>query len=184
MASIGYARVSTKDQDHANQTATLTEAGCERVFSEKITGARADRPALTDMFACIRPGDLVIVTRLDRLARNTRDLLDIAERLQKTGVGLKSLAEPWADTTSPAGKMLLTILAGVAEFERTLIVARTTEGRIAARKKGVKFGAPPKCTPEKLETIRAAIANGMPVAKATRAVGIHPSTYYRALLTN
>lgn len=104
---IGYARVSTGDQDLAQQRATLKAAGCGRVYEEKISGAKRDRPQLALLFDQLRADDVVTVTRLDRLARSTRDLLDIAERLDAAGAGLRSLAEPWADTTSPAGRMVL-----------------------------------------------------------------------------
>ncbi|GHU37284.1 hypothetical protein AGMMS50256_35040 [Betaproteobacteria bacterium] len=111
MTLLGYARVSTDDQDLTIQKSELGKTGCTRIFAEKITGAHAKRPALEKMLDYLRSGDVVVVTRLDRLARNTRDLPDIAERLQDKEAGLRSLAEPWADTTSPAGRMVLTIQA-------------------------------------------------------------------------
>jgi DNA invertase Pin-like site-specific DNA recombinase len=101
---LGYARVSTDAQDLANQREQLAAAGCSRIFAEKITGARRDRPELARLLDHLRPGDVVTVTRLDRLARSTRDLLEIVERIQMAGAGLRSLTEPWADTTSPAGR--------------------------------------------------------------------------------
>ena len=103
---IGYARVSTDDQDLRLQRAALKEAGCKRTFEEKVSGAKRDRPELAKMIEQLRDDDTVVVTRLDRLARSTRDLLDIAEKLKEVGAGLRSLAEPWADTTSPAGRMV------------------------------------------------------------------------------
>ncbi|EHR0258044.1 recombinase family protein, partial [Escherichia coli] len=135
---IGYARVSTDAQDLTNQRAELAAAGCAKIFAEKITGTHAKRPELARMLDHLRPGDVVTVTSLDRLARSTRDLLNIAERLEAAGVGLRSLAEPWADTTSPAGRMVLTVFAGIAEFERSLIVDRTRTGREAAMARGVR----------------------------------------------
>ena len=129
---IGYARVSTDDQDLALQRAALREAGCKRLFEEKLSGARRDRPQLARLLDQVRAGDVVVVHRLDRLARSTRDLLEVAERLREAGAGLRSLGEPWADTTSPAGRMVLTVFAGVAEFERALIRERTGTGRTAA----------------------------------------------------
>lgn len=128
---IGYARVSTDDQDLRVQRAALKEAGCRRTFEEKVSGARRNRPELERMLEHLRDDDVVVVTRLDRLARSTRDLLDIAERLKEAGAGLRSMAEPWADTTSPAGRMVLTVFAGIAEFERELIYQRTSSGRVA-----------------------------------------------------
>src|SRR5690349_14050260 len=118
---IGYARVSPDDQDLAAQRAALTEVGCRRIYEEKVSGAERDRPELARLLHHMRGGDVVVVARLDRLARSTRDLLEIAEQLEEAGAGLRSLAEPWADTTSPAGRMVLTVLAGIAEFERALI---------------------------------------------------------------
>ena len=109
---LGYARVSTDDQDLALQRKALREAGCRRTYAEKVSGARRDRPELERLLE----GDVVVVTRLDRLARSTRDLLDIAERLRDVDAGLRSLAEPWADTTSPAGRMVLTVFAGIADY--------------------------------------------------------------------
>lgn len=120
---IGYARVSTNDQDLALQRAALKAAGCRRTYEEKVSGARRDRPELGCMLDQLREDEVVVVTRLDRFARSTRDLLEIAERLNELGAGLRSLAEPWAGTTSPAGRMVLTVFAGIAEFERALIAS-------------------------------------------------------------
>jgi DNA invertase Pin-like site-specific DNA recombinase len=141
---IGYARVSTDDQNFSLQRAALEAAGCKRIFEEKISGAKRDRPELIRMLDQTRDGDVVVVSRLDRLARSTRHLLEIAERLRDAQAGLRSLHEPWADTTSPAGRMVLTIFAGIAEFERELIHERTGSGRDAAKARGVRFGRPPE----------------------------------------
>ena len=119
---IGYARVSTDDQDLRLQRAALKEAGCRRVFGEKVSGAKRERPELARMLDQLRDKDVVIVTRLDRLARSTKDLLEIAEKLNETEAGLRSLAEPWADTTSPAGRMVLTVFAGIAEYVERAIM--------------------------------------------------------------
>ena len=174
---IGYARVSSKDQDLITQISILKDAGCSRIFSEKVTGRHADRPELARLLDHVRAGDVVVVTRLDRLARNTQDLLNIAERLQKKAVGLQSLSEPWADTTSPAGRMVLTVFAGIAEFERSLIVERTREGREAARARGVKFGRRPALNSEKLALARSLIEEeGRPVAEVARLLGVHRAT--------
>lgn len=178
---LGYARVSTDDQELANQRAELTAAGCSRLFAEKITGTRRDRPELARLLDHLRPGDVVTVTRLDRLARSTRDLLDIAEQIQAAGAGLRSLAEPWADTTSPAGRMVLTVFAGIAEFERSLIIDRTRSGRQAAKAKGVKFGPPPTLTQEQIAHARALVdQEGRTVKEAAALLGVHRSTLYRA----
>lgn len=179
---LGYARVSTDDQDLTNQRAELHAAGCTKLFSEKITGTRRDRPELDRMLDHLRPGDVVTVTRLDRLARSTRDLLDIAEQLQAKGAGLRSLAEPWADTTTPAGRMVLTVFAGIAEFERSLIVDRTRQGREAAKARGVKFGPRPTLSLAQIEHARELIdLEGRTVKETAALLGVHRSTLYRAL---
>ena len=178
---IGYARVSTDDQDLRLQRAALKEAGCKRVFEEKISGAKRDRAELARMLDQIRDDDVLIVTRLDRLARSTRDLLDIAEKLKEAGAGLRSLAEPWADTTSPAGRMVLTVFAGIAEFERELIHQRTSSGRIAAKARGVRFGRPPKLTPDQVALGKELVSAGKSVREASKLLNCHYATLYRAL---
>ena len=176
---LGYARVSTEDQDLRQQRSALREAGCERLFEEKVSGATRVRPQLTAMLDHLRAGDVVVVTRLDRLARSTRDLLDIAERLSAAGAGLRSLAEPWADTTSPAGRMVLTVFAGIAEFERALIVERTGTGRAAAKARGVRFGRPPALNADQVRLARRLHAEGMPAREIAATLGVHRATIYR-----
>src|SRR5438552_14550413 len=139
---IGYARVSTDDQNLDIQLHALKQVGCRKTFQEKLSGSHRQRPELAKMLDQLRDGDTVVIWKLDRLARSTRDLLEIADTVDKAGAGLKSLSEPWADTTSPAGRMVLTVFAGIAEFERELIKERTSTGRIAALKRGVRFGRP------------------------------------------
>lgn len=179
---IGYARVSTDAQDLANQREQLQAAGCTRTFAEKITGTRRDRPELARMLDHLRTGDVVTVTRLDRLARSTRDLLEIAEQLQAKGAGLRSLAEPWADTTTPAGRMVLTVFAGIAEFERSLIVQRTRDGREAAKRRGVKFGPPSALNAAQIALARELIdGEGRTVKDVAALLGVHRATLYRAL---
>lgn len=177
---IGYARVSTDDQDLTQQRTTLQAAGCLRIYEEKVSGAKRDRPQLAQLIDQLRAGDVVTVTRLDRLARSTRDLLDLAERLQGAGAGLRSLAEPWADTTSPAGRMVLTVFAGIAEFERTLITERTSTGRVAARARGVRFGRPPKLTADQITLAQRLVDEGRSPREAARVLNVHASTLYRA----
>ena len=179
---IGYGRVSTDAQELTQQREELTAAGCTRIFAEKVTGAKRDRPELARLMDHLRPGDVVTVTRLDRLARNTRDLLDIAEQLATKNAGLRSLAEPWADTTTPAGRMVLTVFAGIAEFERSLIVERTRSGRNAARKRGVQFGRRPTLTASQIEHARKLIDDeGRSVADVAGILNVHRATLYRAL---
>jgi len=178
---IGYARVSTEDQDLRLQRAALEAAGRRRFFEEKVSGAKRDRPALARMLEQLRDVDVVVVTRLDRLARSTRDLLDIAETLNEIGAGLRSLGEPWADTTTPAGRMVLTVFAGMAEFERELIHQRTSQGRAAAKARGVRFGRKPKLTADQKQPAADLIAGGKSVRQAAALVNCHPATLYRAL---
>ena len=179
---IGYARVSTQGQDLAQQRETLSAMGCQRIFEEKVSGAKRDRPELGRLLDHLRTGDVVTVTRLDRLARSTSDLLHIAERINNSGAGLCSLAEPWADTTSPAGRMVLTIFAGIADFERSLIGERTSAGRAAALARGVRFGPRPALSAEQIVHARRLIEEeGRPVTEAARILNVHRATLYRAL---
>lgn len=179
---IGYARVSTQGQDLASQRASLSEIGCARVFEEKISGTRRDRPELIRLLDHLRPGDIVTVTRLDRLARSTADLLHIAERIKDVGAGLRSLAEPWADTTTPAGRMVLTVFAGIADFERSLIVERTSAGRTAALARGVKFGPPSALRPDQIAHAQKLLGEGEhSVTEVARILNVHRATLYRAL---
>ena len=124
-----------------------------------------------------------MATRLDRLARSTRDLLDLAENLNRAGAGLRSLAEPWADTTSPAGQRVLTVFAGIAEFERALIAERTHAGRRAAQEKGVRIGRPPVLSTEQIALGQRLLAEGTSVREAARILRCHHATLYRALQT-
>ncbi len=121
-------------------------AGCAKIYADKVSGAKADRAQLGKLLKNLEPGDAVVVTRLDRLARSTRDLLNILDTIAKAGAGFKSLADAWADTTTPHGRLMLTVLGGLTEFERELIRARTGEGRARAKARGVHMGRPPKLT--------------------------------------
>jgi DNA invertase Pin-like site-specific DNA recombinase len=178
---LGYARVSTDDQNLDQQRERLHGAGCERLFEEKISGARRDRPELARLVDQLRKDDLIVVTRLDRLARSTSHLLEIAEAIRAKDAGLLSLAEPWADTTSPAGRMVLTVFAGIAEFERELIRQRTDEGRQAARKRGVSFGRPPKLRPDQQALVMRLLQEGRSVSEVARTFNVHPATIYRCI---
>jgi DNA invertase Pin-like site-specific DNA recombinase len=142
MAAYGYARVSTEGQTLAAQEAALHEAGAAKVFKEKISGAANHRAQLHRLLKTIDAGDVVIVTRLDRLARSTRDLLNILDKIAKAGATFKSLGDTWADTTTAHGRLMLTVLGGLAEFERELIRVRTGEGRVRAKARGVHMGRP------------------------------------------
>src|SRR5262245_62108998 len=142
MTMFGYARVSTDGQTVAAQVADLRKAGAVKVYAETASGAKSNRAELAKVMRVLQPGDVLMVTRLDRLARSTRDLLNILHTLGEKGVGFKSLVDTWADTTTPHGRLMLTVLGGLAEFERELIRARTGEGRKRAKARGVRFGRP------------------------------------------
>jgi DNA invertase Pin-like site-specific DNA recombinase len=146
---IGYARVSTDGQTLDAQHTTLRAAGAERTFSEKVSGAKTDRKELAKAIDALGAGD-VLLTRLDRLARSTRDLLNVLATISEKGAGFKSLADAWADTTTAHGRLMLTVLGGLAEFERELIRARTDEGRKRAQARGVRFGRKLKLTPHQI----------------------------------
>jgi DNA invertase Pin-like site-specific DNA recombinase len=147
MTTYGYARVSTTGQDLDGQLGRLKEAGCARVFREKVSGARSDRPELRKAIRALQPGDTLMITRLDRLARSTRDLLNVLDEVARAGANFKSLADAWADTTTAHGRLIVTVLGGLAEFERELIRARTTEGRVRAVAAGVRMGRRPSLSP-------------------------------------
>jgi DNA invertase Pin-like site-specific DNA recombinase len=147
MAVYGYARVSTEGQSLTAQIAELKAANCERIFQEKASGAKSDRKQLAKLMATLETGDVVVVTRLDRLARSMLDLLTTLNTITKAGAGFKSLRDTWADTTTAQGRLMVNILGSLAEFERELIMARTGEGRKRAMGNGVKFGRPAKLTP-------------------------------------
>ena len=141
---VGYARVSTDGQTLDAQQSALVAAGAERVFAEKISGAITERPALAKAITALGQGDTLVVTGLDRLARSTRDLLNTLDAVAKAGAAFKSLGDTWADTTTSHGRLMLTVLGGLAEFERHLIPARTSEGRARAQARGVRFGRKPQ----------------------------------------
>jgi DNA invertase Pin-like site-specific DNA recombinase len=146
MAILGYARVSTDGQTLDNQVAQLRAAGADKIFSEKESGAKTDRLELRKGIKALRQDDILIVTKLDRLARSLRDILNVLDIISKNGAKFKSICEPWADTTTDMGKFLTNILGSVAELERSLILQRTSEGRVRAMANGVKFGRKPKLT--------------------------------------
>jgi DNA invertase Pin-like site-specific DNA recombinase len=160
MAIIGYARVSTDGQTLDSQIAALSAAGAGRIYRETASGAKAERKELARALKAITAGDTLLVTRLDRLARSTRDLLNIVDAIAKAGAGFRSLADAWADTTTPHGRLMLTVLGGLAEFERELIRARTGEGRKRARARGVQMGRPPKLTKHQRREALTALSDG------------------------
>ena len=172
---VGYARISTDGQTLDAQQAALREAGAEQIFSEKISGAVTERKALARAIAELSAGDVLLVTRLDRLARSTRDLL-------KAGAGFKSLADAWAVTTTAHGRLMLTVLGGLAEFERELIRARTDEGRKRAQARGVRFGRKLKLTAHQRQEALARREAGEALAEIGRSYNVSHSTISRLAL--
>jgi DNA invertase Pin-like site-specific DNA recombinase len=175
----GYARVSTRGQGLASQLADLKAAGCGNIYKEKASGAQTDRPELAKVIRRLDAGDVLVVTRLDRLARSTRDLLNIVDAVAKAGAKFKSLNDTWADTTTPHGKLMLTVLGGLAEFERELIRARTDDGRKRAKARGVKFGRPPKLTAHQRKELAQRLAEGAVQADLARSYGVSQATISR-----
>lgn len=179
MAVVGYARVSTQDQDLTGQIEALKAAGAAKVYQEKISGARASRPQLGKLMAALKAGDVVTVTKLDRLGRSTRELLDLIERIGKAGASFRSLGDPLWDTSSAQGRLLSTLLAGIAEFERELIRERTSAGRERAMARGIKFGRKLKLSDyQRKEAIRRRAA-GETLADIAKSYGVHISMISR-----
>jgi DNA invertase Pin-like site-specific DNA recombinase len=179
MTVYGYARVSTAGQTLASQDAQLHAAGCAKVYAERVSGAKTDRPELAKLIRRLEAGDVLMVTRLERLARSTRDLLNILDAIGKAGAGFKSLSDAWADTTTPHGRLMLTILGGLAEFERELIIARTGDGRARAKAKGVRFGRPRKLTPHQRQEALQRLAAGETQADVARTYNVDATTIGR-----
>jgi DNA invertase Pin-like site-specific DNA recombinase len=177
---FGYMRVSTFDQNLDRQEKQLEEFGCDRIFFEKITGTKRHRPELNNLLEFLRPEDTVVVSDLTRLSRSTKDLIEITELIAQKGAHLKSLKESWLDTTTAHGKMLFTIFAGIAQFERDLTSERTKEGILAAKKRG-KFPGRPKTDEEKINYALYLIEQGMSRTDAAEKAGISRMTLYRKL---
>jgi DNA invertase Pin-like site-specific DNA recombinase len=175
----GYARVSTDGQSGAAQVAALAAAGAGKVFREVASGAKTDRVQLRRALDALDAGDVLMVTRLDRLARSTRDLLNTLAAIAAKGAGFRSLGDGWADTTTPHGRLMLTVLGGLAEFERDLIRTRTGEGRARAKARGVKLGRPPKLTPHQIREAIKRRDNGEALADIARTYNVSHSTISR-----
>ena len=179
MTGFGYARVSTDGQTLDAQVAELSAAGAAKVYREKVSGALSGRVQLNRAIVALGEGDVLLVTRLDRLARSTRDLLNTLAVIAERGAGFRSLRDAWADTTTPHGRLMLTVLAGLAEFERELIRARTGEGRERAKARGVRLGRKPKLTPhQRIEALKRRDA-GEPLVEIARTFGLSHSTISR-----
>jgi DNA invertase Pin-like site-specific DNA recombinase len=179
MAAYGYARVSTSGQDLGAQEAELMAAGCAKVFKEKVSGAKTDRAELTKVIRKLEPGDVLVVTRLDRLARSTHDLLNVLATIGERQASFRSLKDTWADTTTPHGRLMLTVLGGLAEFERELIRARTGDGRVRAKARGVRFGRPAVLSAHQRQEAVQRLANGEAQADLARSYGVSQPTISR-----
>lgn len=177
---IGYARVSTYDQKLRLQRDALRAAGCERTFEEKHSAARGPLPAREELLAFARPGDVVVVWKLDRLGRSMRDLVELVATLNERGVELRSLGES-LDTTTPAGKLIFHIFAALAEMEAAVLRERTRAGLAAARRRGKRIGRPRALSPEQVEMARTLMANPtLSAAMVAQQLGVHRSTLYRS----
>jgi DNA invertase Pin-like site-specific DNA recombinase len=180
MAVYGYARVSSDGQCLEAQREALAVAGADKIFAEKLSGASAaNRKELAKVLSKLEPGDVLLVTRLDRLARSTRDLLNVLDRVSKAGAGFRSLADAWADTTTAHGRLMLTILGGLAEFERELIKIRTGEGRIRAKARGVHMGRHSALSQDQQCEALARIEAGDALTDIARTFGVSHTTIAR-----
>ncbi|MBA2669659.1 MAG: recombinase family protein [Gemmatimonadetes bacterium] len=178
---LGYARVSkVEGQDTQAQVVALRAAGCERIYEERMSGGRWDRPELHRLLDHLRPGDVLVVWKLDRLSRSLRDLLHIIDRIEKAGAGFRSLTES-VDTTTPAGRMLASLLAIFAEFERSMVIERTRAGLEQARREGRIGGRKPKLNPAQRKVAIEMVDSGKTAADVARLFGVHPSTVTRLI---
>ncbi|MER3353354.1 MAG: recombinase family protein [Hoeflea sp. D1-CHI-28] len=178
---VGYARVSTQDQDPALQLDALNLADCEKVYVEKASGAQRERPELQAALGYMRGGDTLVVWRLDRLARSIKQLIETVEDLEAKGIGFRSITEA-IDTTTSGGRLVFHIFAALAEFERAIIRERTSAGLAAARSRGRRGGRPPALSAEDLVQARALLRDeSIPVEKVAERFGVAPSTLYRHL---
>ncbi|MBN8995868.1 MAG: recombinase family protein [Rhizobiales bacterium] len=179
MTLYGYARVSTDGQALDAQVDELKHAGATKIFKEKVSGAVRDRAQLARAIKALEAGDLLVVTRLDRLARSTRDLLNTLDTVAEKGAGFRSLKDAWADTTTAHGRLMLTVLGGLAEFERDLIRARTTDGRERAKARGVRMGRKPKLTPHQRREALDRRTAGEPLVEIAKSYAVSHSTISR-----
>jgi DNA invertase Pin-like site-specific DNA recombinase len=176
---FGYARVSTYGQTLAVQLEQLRTAGCTKIYREKVTGAKADRRELLKMLKHLEPGDVVTVTRIDRLARSTFDLFAIVKRIVDAKAQFRSLAEPWADTGTSTGRLMIAVLGGLADVQRDLIRTRTAEGRARAKARGQPMGRPPKLTQQQQKEARCRRAEGATLKELAKSYNVGVATISR-----
>lgn len=178
---IGYARVSTQEQDTQAQLDALKASGCEKIFQEKVSGGRWERPELHRLLGHLRKGDIVVVWKLDRLSRSLKDLLLILEKIEASAADFQSLTEA-IDTSTPGGRMMMQIVGSFAEFERAMLKERTKNGLDSARREGRIGGRRPKLTPQQQKEIVALVQSGQKTgADAARLFRVHPSTIVRLM---
>ena len=180
LAWIGYARVSTEEQELALQLDALRAAGCHRIFEDRASGAKTDRPGLEQAIAFARDGDVLVTWKLDRLARSLPHLIETVNRLEKSGAGLRSLTEA-IDTTTPGGRLIFHVFGALAQFERDLIGERTRAGLSAAAARGRRGGRKPVVTADKLERARVLMSKGLTVREAATRLKIGKTALYEAL---
>jgi DNA invertase Pin-like site-specific DNA recombinase len=181
MTKLGYARVSSKTQDYTAQVEALKAAGCHRIYSEKASGKSRDRREFERLLGALTPGDTVVVSKLDRLARSTRDLLNVLHELRQRECSFIALDEPWCDTSSDFGQLVMTIMAGLAEWERKLIRKRCDDGIAKAKARGTKWGRKPSLDPSQRRTIAARYSAGETMAELARDYSCGEATIWRAL---
>lgn len=177
---IGYARVSTVDQNLALQTDALTSAGCERIYSDKVTGRATDRPGLAEAISHLRKGDTFVVWKLDRLGRSVKHLIDLVARLEANGIGFKSITDG-IDTSTPSGRFFFHVMASLSQMERELIVERTQAGLQASRARGIVGGRKRSMTTSKIDAARKLIDSGTPPKEVAKTIGVSVPTLYRWL---
>ena len=176
---IGYARVSTEEQNLDRQLDSLKEAGCSKIIKEKITGIKKDRPELDKLMEHLREGDLIIISDLTRLSRSVKDLFSLVDQIEKKGANVKSLKESWMDTSTPQGKLMFTIFAGISQFERDLISQRTLEGLAAARSRGRNGGRPKKDEKALILALKMYQEKSYSISEITKATGVSKTTIYK-----
>lgn len=176
---IGYARVSTDTQNLNRQLDQLKTIGCERIYQEKITGTKKERPELDKLLDQVRDGDIIIISDLTRLSRSTKDLFHLVELIEKKGANIRSLKEAWMDTTSPQGKLMFTLFAGISQFERDLISQRTKEGLSSARARGRKGGRPVKPDKEVELALKMYDGKEYSISEIHKATGVSKTSLYR-----
>ena len=181
---IGYARVSTEEQNLDRQIDILKQIGCGRIYEEKVSGIKKERPELNKMLDQIRTGDVIIISDLTRLSRSVKDLFSLVEQIEGKGANIKSIKESWVDTTTAQGKLMFTIFAGISQFERDLISQRTIEGLNAARARGKKGGRPKVNDKDIKLAIKMYNSKNYSISEITKATGVSKTTLYRYITNN